>query len=151
MSDERPVLNALREILKFKDYATVSEVAKFTGLRYAEALRRINKNGSMVWRGRQTGRITRVDPREILREKLWKAGAYYIKTTHDYGATHGLDFVGHDEIRKRLMTKTWGGGFGDSYQYGYIPDTPENRVILEQDGCVSSDDIVLDDSLWVEP
>ncbi|CAB4167906.1 hypothetical protein UFOVP860_64 [uncultured Caudovirales phage] len=147
---EQPVLAALRQILQFKDHATVSEVAKVTGLPLAEVLRRINANGHMVWRNRKNGHITKVAPREVLRDQFWNSGAYYHVTEYDYGSTKGLAFKGHDELRKKLELKAWGGGLGDSYAYSYVADTPENRQALEEAGCVAFEDIAIDDSLWNE-
>lgn len=146
----RPVLEAIREILKFKDYTTVSEIAKVTGLSVKETLIRINKNGHMVWRHRSNGRITRVDPKGVLRDQLWKSGAYFRETSYDYGCTTGLQFEGHEELRAKLIKKMWGGGLGDSYEYEYIPDTEENRQALVDDGCVAFSAIEIDDRLWKE-
>ncbi len=147
---EKPVLDAIREILKFKDYATISEIAKISGLSQKETLRRINANGHMVWRNRKTGRITKVDPPEVLRKHLWEEGRYYIQTSYDYGCQTGLDFKGHEALREIMTQKTIGGGIGDSYEYSYIPDTPENRLALEKDGCMFVGTVKFDDSLWQE-
>ena len=46
----RPVLDAIRAVLKFKDHATITEVAKFADLKPRHVLDVINANGTMVWR-----------------------------------------------------------------------------------------------------
>lgn len=143
-----PVLDAIRALLKFKNWTTISEIAKVAGKTQKQVLDVVNHNGHMVWRDRDNGRITRVDPQGVLREKLWEAGAFFSAGSADYGSTNTLEFKGHDELRKRLEVKRWGGGLGDSYQFTCVLDTPENREALVADGCVHASDVVIDDRLW---
>ena len=63
----RPVLDAIRAVLKFKDHATIAEVAKFADMRPRQVLGVINANGNMVWRNRKNGHITKVAPSDVLR------------------------------------------------------------------------------------
>jgi hypothetical protein len=145
-----PILTTIRELLKFKDSASVPEIAKLAGVTQMKALKVLNANERMVWRDRSKGRVTRVAPREILRQKLWEEGAYFHVNDYDYGATKGLAFNGHDEVRVKITQQTWGGGLGDSYKYSYVPDTEDNRRLLVKDGCQPFEQIVIDDRLWQE-
>ena len=47
---ERPILDAIRAVLKFKDRATIAEVAKYAGVPQRQVLDTINTNGRFVWR-----------------------------------------------------------------------------------------------------
>lgn len=146
----KPILAAIREILKFKDHTTIGEIAKITGKKQADVLKVLNVNGHMVLRYRSNGHITGVNPRIYLQEKLRKEGAFFWVTDYDYGSTKGLAFEKHDELREKLQVETYGGGIGDSYPYKYVPDTPENRAALVKDGCLHASDMVIDDRLWQE-
>ena len=59
---ERPVLDAIRAILKFKDHATITEIAKMAEMKQRDVLDVVNANGSMVWRNRKNGQITGESP-----------------------------------------------------------------------------------------
>jgi len=147
---DRPVLETIRALLKFKDGTTIAEVAATAGLKRSLVLSVINKNGHMVWRNRATGQITRVDPAGVFRDRLREAGAFFWVAEFDYGNQKGLMFKGHDELRERMKTKTWGGGIGDSYAYEYVPDTPDNRAALIADGCLDGEEMIFDDKDWQE-
>jgi hypothetical protein len=147
-----PILHTIRELLKFKDYTTISEIASTAGLPRKQVLETINRNGHFVWRERKNGHITKVDPQASLREHLWKSGRYYRKGT--YGAWgvegHCLEFEGNQELRERLIETRRIGGFGDSYDTKIVIDTPENRAALEETGLRPWEEAVIDDSLWAE-
>lgn len=147
---DRPILEAAYSLLKFKETTTIAEIARIAKRPQSDVLACINRNGYMVWRHVKSGKITKVAPREVLRDQLWKAGSYYHVESYDYGSTTGLVFKAHDDLRAKIEAKTWGGGIGDSYQYSYVPDTPENRAALEAEGCVHYDALTLDDRLWEE-
>ncbi|MBJ2150938.1 hypothetical protein [Paracoccus sp. IB05] len=149
---ERPVLDAIRATLKFKDSATISEIAKYAGLTHKQVLDTINANGSMVWRNRKTGHVTKVDPRGVLRKQLVESDAYYFPDT--YGAWsvegHSLRFKGHDDLRARLRESRLVGGIGDCWTIEPVIDTPENRAALEADGLKLWSEDEADERLWVE-
>lgn len=150
---DRPVLDAIRATLKFKDTATISEIAKYAGLTYKQVLNTVNANGTMVWRNRKTGHITKVDPRGVMRKKLMDSDRYYYPDT--YGAWsvegHCLRFKGHDDLRKALESALWVGGIGDSWKIHKVEDTPENRAALEAAGLKLWSEDEADESLWREP
>ena len=60
------VLQTIRDLLKFKDYTTIAEIAKFSGQTQSKVLKVINDNGWAVYRNRKNGRITRVDTKTKL-------------------------------------------------------------------------------------
>jgi hypothetical protein len=152
VSDTNPILATIRSLLKFKDCTTVSEIASIAGLTKKRVLDVLNSNGHMVWRNRHNGKITRVDPKGVLEGRLWASGSYFKDGLEDYGRVHTLEFKMHEELRDRLKQEQWGGGFGDSFIYTCVLDTPENRAALVADGCVYFKDLdpPLDDRLWKE-
>lgn len=145
-----PVLDAARQLLKFKDNTTFAEIAGVAGVSRKVALETINRNGHMVWRDRKSGKITRVDPQSVLRDQLWKSGKFYRETEYDYGSTKGYVFEGNDELRQRLQAKTYGGGLGDSYACQYIPINDETRAVMHEAGLRPWSEAVIDDSAWSE-
>lgn len=149
---EKPVLETIRALLKFKDYTTVPEIASMAGLPRKHVLDTINTNGQFVWRERKSGRITRVDPREALRKQLWESGKFYRQET--YGAWsvegHCLEFHGNSELRERLTETRRVGFIGDSYDQKVIIDTAENREAIAAAGLQEWSQAAIDDSLWRE-
>ena len=149
---DRPVLEAIRAVLKFKDGATINEVARYAGVTSKRVLDTINANGAMVWRDRKSGRITRVDPRGVLRKRLVESESYYFPDTYGAWAVEGrcLRFAGHEELRLALSTPHWTGGLGDSWKISKVEDTPENRAALEAAGLKLWNEAEVDERLWVE-
>ncbi|WP_199086039.1 hypothetical protein [Bosea sp. ASV33] len=149
---ERPVLETIRALLRFKDHTTIAEIAKIGGLRARHVLDVVNRNGEFVHRVRKNGKITKVDVQSPLRDELWKSGAFYRPDT--YGAWsvegHCLKFEGHPEIREALQQGRWVGAICDNYEVKVIIDTPENRAALEVAGLRPWDEAVIDDRLWIE-
>ena len=150
---ERPVLDAIRAVLKFKDKATISEIARYAELRQRHVLDVVNANGSMVWRDRKTGHVTKVDPRGVLRKQLVESDAYYFLDT--YGAWsvegHCLRFKGHNDLRESLCERRLVGGIGDNWTIEPVIDVPENRAALEAAGLKLWSEDEADERLWVEP
>ena len=149
---DKPVLEAVRAILKFKDSASIAEIAKYCGVKDRVVLDVLNKNGEMVWRNRKTGRITRVDPRAILRKRLAESNAYYFPDTYGAWSIEGkcLRFRGHDEVRAKLLRRVTVGALGDCWSEEHVLDTPENRAELEADGLMLWSESEVDDRLWSE-
>lgn len=149
---ERPVLDAIRAVLKFKDSATISEIAKYAGLTQKQVLDTINANGSMVWRNRKNGHITRVDPRAIHRKKLLESDRYYFPDTYGAWAVEGrcLRFKGHDSLRAQLQRGVTVGALGDNWSEKHVMDTPENRAALEAAGLKLWSEDEADERLWKE-
>jgi len=149
---DTPVLDAARAILKFMDSASIADIAKYCGMKYRAVLDVINKNERMVWRNRKTGRVTRVDPRAILRKQLVESDSYYFPSTYGAWSVEGkcLRFNGHEEIRAKLLRRTVVGALGDSWQEDHVLDTPENRAALEADGLKLWSESEADDRLWLE-
>lgn len=150
---ERPVLDAIRAVLKFKDTATISEVAKYAGMTHKQVLDVVNANGHMVWRNRKSGHITKVDPRAVHRQQLVESDRYYFRESYGAWAHEGycLRFKGHDDLRQSLESKRWTGGIGDSWQITKVEDTPENRSALEAAGLKLWSEAEADERLWREP
>lgn len=147
------VLATTRELLKFKDYTTIAEIAKFSGLSQQKVLEVINRNGRYVYRNRKNGRITRIDTRTPLIEQLWNSKKFYKKESYGAWSHEGYKLVLHKDldndfnhIKKSLRT----GAIGDSWQITHIEDTPENRKILEDAGFKDWETRVVDDRLWME-
>ena len=152
MEGNRPVLDAIRAVLKFKDAATISEIAKYAGLTYRQVLDAINTNGTMVWRDRKSGHVTRVDPRAVHRKQLVESDRYYFPDT--YGAWsvegHCLRFKGHDDLRAKLSDGRLVGALGDCWTESHVIDTPENRAALEAAGLKLWSESEADERLWKE-
>lgn len=146
------VLDTIRAILKFKDYATISEIAKMSGMTQKAVLDVINANGEMVWRNRKNGHITKVDPRGVLRRRLVESDAYYFPDTYGAWSVEGkcLRFNGHDELRERLKRNVVVGSLGDCRHEDHVMDTPENRAELETAGLKLWSEDEADDRLWQE-
>lgn len=148
----RPVLDAIRAVLKFKDTATISEVAKYAGLTHKQVLDVVNANGTMVWRNRKNGHITKVDPRAVHRQQLVESDRYYFRESYGAWSHEGyrLRFKGHDDLRQQLESKHWTGGIGDSWQITKVEDTPDNRAALESAGLKLWSETEADERLWTE-
>ena len=150
---ERPVLDAIRAILKFKDHATITEIAKMAEMKQRGVLNVLNANGTMVWRNRKTGHITKVDPRGVHRKKLVESDRYYFPDT--YGAWsvegHCLRFKGYDDLRAKLSESRIVGAIGDNWKVEHVIDTPENRAALEAAGLKLWSENEADERLWTEP
>ena len=147
------ILETIREILKFKDYATISEVSKLSGISQAEVLKIINKNGAYVWRNRKNGRITRVDPRSKLIKDLWNSGEYYSIVSYGAWSHEGYEIkVPEDkkEVISHLSVKQCTGGIGDSWYITLVEATDENIKEVESLGFTNWDKRVIDDRLWTE-
>lgn len=149
---DRPVLDAIRAILKFKDAATIGEIAKYSGLTNKRVLDTINANGAMVWRNRKTGHVTKVDPRGVHRKQLVESDRYYFPDT--YGAWsiegHCLRFKDHGDLRAALSARRLVGGLGDCWNIDVVIDTPENRIALEAAGLKLWSEDEADERLWRE-
>lgn len=149
----RPVLTAIRALLKFKDFTTISEIASTAGLSRKVVLETINRNGQFVWRDRRNGHITKVDPQAKLRTQLWESGKFYAEDTFGAWSVEGrsLKFTGNDELRERLKEQRTVGALGDNYPVEVVLDTPANRAALETVGLRPWSEAIIDDRLWQEP
>lgn len=149
---DRPVLDAIRAILKFKDSATITEIARFADLKPRHILDVINANGSMVWRNRKTGHITKVDPRAVHRKQLVESDRYYFQDTYGAWSVEGrcLRFKGHEDLRAALAETRLVGALGDCWNEQHVIDTPENRVALETAGLKLWSEDEADERLWRE-
>ena len=147
-----PILDAIRAVLKFKDHATIADIAKYTGLSQRHVLDVVNRNGDMVWRNRKNGHITKVDPRGVLRKRLLESDHYYFPDIYGAWSKEGncLRFKGNDELRRRLSDERVIGGIGDSWSISVVIDTPENRRALEAGGLTLWDESEADERLWQE-
>lgn len=147
------ILETIREILKFKDYTTISEISKLSGIPQAEVLRVINKNGAYVWRDRKNGRITKVDPRSKLIKDLWNSGDYYNITSYGAWAHEGYKIEvpkGQEEKISHLTIERVVGAIGDSWYKTLVEATEENIKEVELLGFTNWDKRVIDDRLWIE-
>ena len=147
------ILETIREILKFKDYATISEISKLSGIPQAEVLKVINKNGNYVWRNRKNGRITKVDPRSKLVENLWASGEYYNVVSYGAWAHEGYKIeVTKDQEEKisHLTVERVVGAIGDSWYKTLVEATEDNIKEVELLGFTNWDKRVIDDRLWIE-
>lgn len=148
----KPVLSAIHALLQFRDSTTIGEIARMCGKPQRHVLDVINTNGKLVERDRKTGRITKADPRGVLRAQLWNSGEFYVPhdLTDDENPARKrggyLEFMGRDELRARLET-TVVQTYGKSKM---VLDTPENRAALAKAGMERWDEIAIDDRLWKE-
>ena len=85
----KPILDAIRALLKFKDSASVREIATMAGATQRRVLDVLNLNGHMVWRNRKTGRVTKVDPRGVLAKQLRESGEFYFPDTYGTWSIEG--------------------------------------------------------------
>lgn len=152
MSD-KPILDATRALLKFKDSASVREIATMAGQTQRRVLDVLNLNGHMVWRNRKTGRVTKIDPRGVLTKQLRESGEFYFPGTYGAWSVEGrcLRFSGHDALRAELQRTIVAGGLGDSWSEQHVMDNPENRAALEAAGLRLWGTAEIDDRLWSEP
>ena len=147
------VLQTIRELLKFKDYTTITEIAKFSGIPNAKVLKIINDNGKFVYRTRSNGRITKVDTYTELRKIEWNRGVWYKQESYGAWAHEGYKLVVHKDVEDRFVEIVAShriGGLGDSWQIKHIEDTPENRKILEEAGLQDWENLIINDRLWKE-
>ncbi|VVC05163.1 Uncharacterised protein [uncultured archaeon] len=150
----KPILEAIREVLKFKEYTTVSEISKLTGISALKILQVLNHNEAYLQKNSKNGRIIGVDSENTLKQKSLAMavynGKYYTVEDGNYGIWHNLKFNRHEKIRSEIEIEDWEGGYGDALHVKRVSDIPENRAKLEADGCHDSKGIVFDDSLWEE-
>lgn len=142
-----PILYTIREILKFKDTATINEISSLSGIPKLKVLQVINNNGDMVYRDRKTGAITKIDTKTKLINKLKKEGNYYTRDSYGDWAHEGYMLILYPDnlsIRQSLDMLTLYNG-----QY-IIEDTKENREKLEALGYKDWGTVGLNDILWVE-
>jgi hypothetical protein len=146
------VLETVRDLLRFKSYTTIPEIAKISGMKQADVLKIINENGKYVFRERKNGHIVKIDTHTPLREKLWASGKYYRKESYGAWSYEGdqLKFNGHDELKNEMQETIWQGGLGDCYQKTLVFDTPDNRQKLHDVGLSDWENVVIDDQLWKE-
>ena len=147
------ILQTIRDLLKFKDYTTITEVAKFSGLTQSKVLKVINDNGWAVYRNRKNGRITKVDPRSKLVENLWNSGEYYNIVSYGDWAHEGYRIEVpkcQEEKISHLSVKQVTGALGDSWYITLVKATDENIKEVESLGFTNWDKRVIDDRLWVE-
>ena len=147
------ILETIREILKFKDYATISEISKISGIPQAQVLKIINDNGAYVWRNRKNGRITKVDPRSKLVKNLWNSGEYYNIVSYGAWSHEGYRIEvpkGQEEKISHLSVKQATGAIGDSWYLDIVEATDENIKEVESLGFTNWDKRVIDDRLWTE-
>lgn len=147
------ILQTIRDLLKFKDYTTIAEVAKFSGLTQSKVLKVINNNGAYVWRNRKNGRITKVDPRSKLVEDLWNSGDYYKIVSYGAWSHEGYKIEVPKEQEEKishLSVKQVTGAIGDSWYLDIVKATDENIKEVESLGFTNWDKRVIDDRLWVE-
>ena len=149
----KPVLEAIRAILKFKDHATITEIAKMAEMKQRDVLDVLNANGSMIWRNRKNGHITKVDPRGVHRKKLVESDCYYFPDTYGEWSVEGhcLRFKGHDDLRAKLSESRVVGTIGDNWKVNHVIDTPENRAALEAAGLKLWAESEADERMWKEP
>ena len=147
------ILETIREILKFKDYATISEISKLSGIPQAQVLKIINDNGAYVWRNRKNGRITKVDTKSKLVENLWNSGDYYKIVSYGAWSHEGYKIeVLKDQEEKisHLTVERVVGAIGDSWYKTLVEATDENIKEVESLGFTNWDKRVIDDRLWAE-
>lgn len=149
---ERPILDAIRSLLKFKDHTTIAEIANIAAVPKKRVLEIVNANGPYVWRIKSNGHITRVDPQTPLREQLWTSGKYWRESTYGAWSVEGqsLDFNGNEDLKERLKIKRTVGALGDNYEVDIVLDTPDNRSAVEVAGLRPWSEAVIDDRLWKE-
>lgn len=149
---DTPILDAIREILKFKKTTTIAEVASLTGISKMKVLKTLNRNGDMVSRYIQTGQIVKVDTHTKLRKQEWNSGRYYRIGTYGMWCEEGkcIEFTGHDDLRESLTKSVMVGALGDSGTQEIVPHTKENIAAVEADGMRPWSECVIDDRLWQE-
>ena len=149
---DTPILDAIRAVLKFKDRATIAEIARYAGVSPRYVLDTVNVNGNLVWRDRKKGHITKVDPASVLRKQLTESDAYYFPDTYGAWSVEGycLRFKGHEALREQLQSSHVTGGIGDSWTITKVEDTEENRAALEAAGLRLWSESEVDDRLWQE-
>ena len=148
---EPPVLAAIRALIKFKGSASIAEIARMSGKPQRHVLDLLNRNREFIKLDKRA-RVASVVIRAVLRDRLWKSGAYYRPGTYGAWSVEGycLTFEGNAELRESLQEKRWIGGFGDSSQTTIVIDTPENRAALEAAGLRpwQEGEALIDDRLW---
>jgi len=147
-----PILDALREILQFKTYATIEEISEISERPLSAVIKTMNRNKRLISVNQINGKITKEIVQNELRDELRRSGAFFWRMMTDFGLIYSLEFNGHDDVRKNLTTQTFIEAVGLSFSgyYKYVPDTEENRAILVADKCIFIDDIPIDDRLWKE-
>lgn len=142
----KPVLNALEQLLKFKGWTTVPELTKTSGVKAIKVLTALNDNHDLLVLLKKTGRITGfADVQSKQREKLIHEGKVYIPSQTGYNEYKTLDYFGNKDnaLFKTLSCRVTVGFFGDSRTETVVLDTPENRAVLEQHGIRNINDVKL--------
>jgi hypothetical protein len=146
------VLETIRQLLEFKDYTTIPEIAKYAELPQKYVLGVINKNGNMVRRDRKTGKIVKVVPRHVLMENLKNSGEYFTDSTYGAWSNEGPCYVilgkPFVDVPEELYNTVLTGGLGDSFYQKHIPLSSKEG--LEKIGFKHWNTVHINDRLWVE-
>lgn len=149
----QPVLSTIRELLKFKQFTTINEIASMAGLKRMSVLSVVNENLSLIKRDVKRGRIIGVDLRSPLIKHEWDSGKYWREGTYGAWSVEGKCIELADcmaELKERLKASQIVGAFGDSYYVDVIHLTPENVKAVEDEGIKPWSTVVIDDRLWKE-
>src|SRR5882757_754582 len=147
-----PILDALREILQFKNYATIEEISEISERPLSAVIKTMNRNKRLISVNQINGKITKEIVQSELRYELCESGGFFWNTTMmtDLGCIYKLEFKSHSDVRQKISKQLFLETIGLSGYYTYVPDTDENRAILVADKCIFIDDIPIDDRLWKE-
>ncbi|WP_313611185.1 hypothetical protein [Rhizobium sp.] len=150
---KQPVLETIRELLKFKQFTTINEIASMTGIKRMAVLAVVNDNLSLIKRDARRGRITGLDLRTPLITQEWESGKYWREGSYGAWSVEGKCIelaTCQKELKERLMSSQIVGAFGDSYYVDVIHLTPTNISAVEAEGIRPWAEVVIDDRLWKE-
>ena len=129
---DKPIFYTIQQLLKFKNFTTLSEISKISGIKQQKVLEVINTNGHGVYRLDKNGRITKISFSNT-RNSMWEGGNYYkIREDSLYSRKH-FDIVTklHSDLYNKLKSDYIDGYYGQ-HTVTDIKYTDENlNIILE--------------------
>ncbi len=151
----KKVLEALRQVLKFKSFTTLAELSSLVKYDKLRVMIILNDNDEYIRKDKNGKILGFTDWKSKEVAKAFNAGKIYKSSLINYGAASELEVVSTDisDIRIAHIKEYYiCGGFGDSYTVNVIIDKPENRAKLKELGYTNVDEYKFAtlDQLWKE-
>ena len=144
----KPVLEALLRLIRVEGKASITSIARASGISFREVLRVLDENRHLLVKDK-TQRITGTQLSTLYQKERQRAideGRAYLISRINYGSDEEIFCKG--PVRAELQKDYWSGGFGDSALTPCILNRPENLEAVRARGLVHIDELDLD---WMTP
>lgn len=149
----RPVLEAIRRLVRLRQAATPAAIAAAAGLSRRQVLLVLDANRHLLQWTDDNKAVECDIVKTILWRQEWNSGRYYHVQKINYGTAtvlRTLDNKANEALLARLAKPYVNGGLGESWVTSEVLDTPENRAAFEAAGLRPDSEIPRDDRFWSE-